>query len=95
MISTETRTAILDRADIVTVVSEAGVKLKPAGHGFVACCPFHNEKTASFHVSPERGRWHCFGACGEGHVRCSYATSIDKIAEALTRIEHFVKNHKK
>lgn len=66
MISTDTRTAILDRADIVTVVSEAGVKLKPAGRGFVACCPFHNEKTASFHVSPERGRWHCFGACGEG-----------------------------
>lgn len=36
-----------------------------------------------------------FGACGEGHVRCSYATSIDKIAEALTRIEHFIKNHKR
>ena len=66
MISTETRTAILDRADIVTVVTEAGVKLKQAGRGFVACCPFHSEKTASFNVSPERGRWHCFGACGEG-----------------------------
>ena len=36
-----------------------------------------------------------FGECGKGHVRCSYATSIDKIAEALTRIEHFIKNHKK
>jgi aminotransferase len=36
-----------------------------------------------------------FGACGEGHVRCSYATSIDKISEALTRIEHFLKHHKK
>ena len=36
-----------------------------------------------------------FGSCGEGHVRCSYATSIDKISEALARIENFLKNHKK
>ncbi len=36
-----------------------------------------------------------FGACGEGHVRCSYATSIDQISEALARIENFIKNHKK
>ena len=34
-----------------------------------------------------------FGACGEGHVRCSYATAIDKISEALARIENFVKKH--
>ena len=36
-----------------------------------------------------------FGSCGEGHVRCSYATSIDKISEALNRIENFLKNHRK
>ena len=36
-----------------------------------------------------------FGKCGEGHVRCSYATSIDKISEALNRIENFLKHHKK
>ena len=36
-----------------------------------------------------------FGKCGEGHVRCSYATSIDKISEALARIENFLKNHKR
>ena len=35
-----------------------------------------------------------FGKCGAGHVRCSYATSIDKISEALNRIEHFLKGHK-
>lgn len=34
-----------------------------------------------------------FGSCGEGYVRCSYATSLDKIAEALNRIENFLKNH--
>lgn len=36
-----------------------------------------------------------FGNCGEGHVRCSYATSVDKISEALARIENFVRHHKK
>ncbi|HCB93992.1 MAG TPA: pyridoxal phosphate-dependent aminotransferase [Selenomonas sp.] len=36
-----------------------------------------------------------FGACGEGHVRCSYATSTNKISSALTRIENFLKNHRK
>ena len=36
-----------------------------------------------------------FGTSGEGHVRCSYATSIDKISEALNRIENFLKHHKK
>ena len=36
-----------------------------------------------------------FGACGEGFVRCSYATSVDKISEALASMEHFLENHKK
>lgn len=41
------------------------VKLKRAGKSLVGLCPFHKEKTGSFHVSLERGSWHCFG-CGEG-----------------------------
>lgn len=36
-----------------------------------------------------------FGSCGEGHVRCSYATSIDKISEALNRMENFLRNHRR
>lgn len=41
------------------------VQLRKAGRSMVGLCPFHKEKTGSFHVSPERGSWHCFG-CGEG-----------------------------
>ena len=66
MISQETIDAILDRADIVTVIREAVPDLVRKGSTYVCCCPFHQEKTPSFHVSPARQTWHCFGACQEG-----------------------------
>lgn len=52
------------RVDIVAIVGEH-VKLRKAGSSYKGCCPFHDEKTPSFHVSPEKRFYHCFG-CGEG-----------------------------
>lgn len=56
---------IRERADIVDVLSSYGVDLKRAGADFVGLCPFHHEKTPSFHVHPTSGFYKCFG-CGKG-----------------------------
>src|ERR1700732_4840461 len=55
---------VRERAAIVGIFG-APVRLPRAGRNFVGLCPFHNEKTPSFSVNPERGFFHCFG-CGAG-----------------------------
>lgn len=54
------------------------VKLKRAGRSLQGLCPFHKEKTPSFHVSLERGTWHCFG-CGEGGDGFSFIEKIEGV----------------
>ena len=58
-------TQIRERIDLVSFISEY-IPLKKMGRNFKAICPFHNEKTPSFIVSPERQIWHCFGGCSKG-----------------------------
>jgi DNA primase len=57
--------AVKQRADIVQIISEY-VPLRREGSRYKANCPFHQEKTPSFVVNPDRQTWHCFGACSTG-----------------------------
>lgn len=87
MIPQATVDQILDTARIEEVVGEF-VTLKRRGANFVACCPFHNEKTPSFYVSPSKGIYKCFG-CGKAgsavgfvmeHEHCSYTEALRFLA---------------
>ncbi|GAA1738594.1 DNA primase [Isoptericola hypogeus] len=84
LIKREDVEAVRDRARIDEIVS-AHVTLKPAGVGSLkGLCPFHDERSPSFHVRPGVGRWHCFG-CGEGGDVISFVQKIDGMgfAEAV------------
>ena len=61
MISPETIALVRERTDILAIIQEAVPSLKRRGRSFVGLCPFHKEKTPSFHVNPDRGFFHCFG----------------------------------
>jgi len=87
MISKNTIEKILDSAQIVEVISDF-VTLKRRGADYKACCPFHNEKTPSFSVSPSKGIYKCFG-CGKGgnvvnfimeHEQLTYVESLRYLA---------------
>jgi len=67
VIGQDTIERVREYTGIVAVVGET-VKLHKRGRTWVGLCPFHREKTPSFHVSEERGRYHCFGCSADGDV---------------------------
>ena len=75
------------RTDIVSVI-ERYVTLKRSAGKLKGLCPFHQEKTPSFVVSPEIGRWHCFGSCSEGGDVFKFVQKIENLSfpEALERL---------
>lgn len=83
MIDRATVEKIMEAANIVDVVSEF-VTLRKSGANYKGLCPFHEEKTPSFHVSPARGICHCFG-CGKGGNAVSFIMEHEQMTypEAL------------
>ena len=81
---------LLNRLDIVDVV-ERYVPLKKAGANYVACCPFHNEKSPSFSVSPTKQFYHCFGCGAHGtavgfvmeHVGMGFVEAVEDLAKSI------------
>ncbi|MDR2653285.1 MAG: DNA primase [Prevotellaceae bacterium] len=88
MIDQATINKIFDTVDIIDVIQDF-VSLKKRGANYIACCPFHDEKTPSFSVSPSKGIFKCFG-CGKAgnavtfvqlHENISYVESLKYIAK--------------
>ncbi len=79
---------LLTRIDIVDII-DARVPLKKAGKNLHACCPFHNEKTPSFTVSPDKQFYHCFGCGAHGtaigflmeYEQMSFPEAIEELAQ--------------
>jgi DNA primase len=86
-ISEEDIAAVRDRARIEEIVGSY-VTLRSAGGTMKGLCPFHDEKTPSFQVTPARGYWYCFGACAEGGDVIDFMRKIDNLSfvEAVERL---------
>src|SRR4051794_1231344 len=90
MIPDDFKQTLLNRIDIVDVI-ERHLSLKKAGANYVACCPFHNEKTPSFSVSPSKQFYHCFGCGAHGNAigflmeysGLAYPEAIRSLAETV------------
>lgn len=83
MIDRATVEKILDATEIVDVISDF-VTLRRRGANYIACCPFHNEKTPSFSVSPSKGIFKCFG-CGKAGSAVTFVMEHEQMTypEAL------------
>ena len=86
-INEEDIAAVRDRARIEEIVGSY-VTLRSAGGTMKGLCPFHDEKTPSFQVTPSRGYWYCFGACAEGGDVIDFMCKIDNLSfvEAVERL---------
>ena len=88
MIAPHVREQIRAASDIVEII-QSYLPLRRAGTSFVALCPFHKEKTPSFHVSPSRQAFHCFG-CHKGGDVFRFVQDYENISftEAAKRLAH-------
>lgn len=102
MITQESIEALKARLDIVDVVGSA-IELKKAGANFKALCPFHDEKTPSFVVSPQKQIYHCF-SCGAGgdsikfvmeHEKLNYPEALEKLASTYNFSLSYTDNKQK
>ncbi|MDG2126019.1 MAG: DNA primase, partial [Verrucomicrobiales bacterium] len=87
LIPEETKLEVLAATDIVDLVSSYQIQLKRAGGNFKGLCPFHDEKTPSFNVTPSRGIYYCFG-CGAGGDAIRFVMQYESLPypEALKKL---------
>ncbi len=82
---------VLTRVDIIEVIDSRVPLQKRSGNNYVACCPFHNEKTPSFTVSPTKQFYHCFGCSAHGNAisflieyeRLSFVEAVETLCQLV------------
>jgi DNA primase len=79
---------VIEKSNIVELIS-ARVEVKKAGSSYKACCPFHNEKSPSFHISSQKQVYHCFGCGASGNV-ITFIMEYDRVdfPEAIEELAH-------
>ncbi|CBG40146.1 DNA primase [Helicobacter mustelae] len=92
MIKASSIEALKQQADIIDILGNY-IELKRAGSNFSACCPFHQEKTPSFIISPSKNLYHCYG-CGVGGDVIKFVMEYEKIpfieaVEKIAELSHF------
>ena len=75
------------RTDLVDLIASYGIQIRSSGSSKTACCPFHNEKTPSFHINERKGFYHCFG-CGESGDAIKFVEKMDGLSfvEAVKKL---------
>lgn len=81
---------LLERVDLVEVIDKR-VPLKKSGRNYMACCPFHDEKTPSFSIQPDKQFYYCFGCGASGNAisflldydRVDFPTAIEQLAQSV------------
>lgn len=102
MITADSIEGLKARLDIVDVVGSY-VELKRSGSNFKSPCPFHDEKSPSFMVNPQRQRYHCFGCGADGdsikftmeYEKLSYPEAIEKLAASVNFTLHYTDNNER
>lgn len=89
-VSRDTLERIKLALDPLSIVRDAVPSLKQSGARWKGNCPFHNEKTPSFFFQPDKGLWHCFGACQEGGDILKFVMKLEGLSfpEALRELAH-------
>ena len=102
MISQDSIEGLKTRLDIVDVIGNY-IEIKKTGANFKAACPFHDEKTPSFVISPQKQIYHCFG-CGAGgdaikfvmeYEKLSYPEAIEKLASQYNYSLHYTQGERR
>ena len=80
---------IKQEVSLIRLVESSGIALKKKGKDYFGCCPFHDDKTPSLSITPDKNVWHCLGACQSGGDVFSWVEKMHGVS--FTKAYHMLK----